>query len=155
MDKDVAVDQIRLALLDCLQETHDLPDEETLDDLNVFRRVGVGAPVVVPLPVACPEHLGGLSSGDALAVVFEIAGQFIAVAEPGLEVIGKVVKGRLPRTGRRAQHASQGTAQVCGHIEVLFPFSSRLDGRQDSPLRTTGVALVDGVNGRSLLVKRQ
>lgn len=153
VDESVCVDILLLLAQDGLKAVDNLANEEALGGLDILDGLRVVAPVVVPLPVTSTEDFLGLDLGHALGGVGEAAGKLVSVAEAGLEVVGEVVKGALPRTAGGAENVSQRLPEVSRHAEMLVPFGGGLDGRQNGVSGIAAIAIVDGV-GTGLLMKR-
>lgn len=133
----------------------DLADEKTLHDLDVLGDVWVGAPVVVPFPVTSTEDFLCHLHGHTCRGVGDAAGQLVAVAQAGLEIVGEVVKGALPRARSGAKHRTKLGTELTGHREVIIPLGGRLQLVQCGTDSAAGIALVDGVDRGDHLVQRQ
>lgn len=127
VDERVRVDVFLRFARNSLQTTNDLTNEEAFGDLNVLCYLTVVAPVVVPLPIACPENFFGLLLRNTLGCVGKTAWEFISVAEAGLEVVGKVVKCALPGAAGGAEDVSQRLPQLGCYVEMLVPIIGRLN----------------------------
>lgn len=128
MHKVMAIHQLRCALRDCLKLPYYLPNKQTLDDLDVPRRVRAAPPYVIILPVTGAEDLVCFGRGHTLRPVLDAARQPVPVTQAGLEIVREVVKVRGPGgLVLRVEHGCEFVTEGLRDCEMLVPFGSGLN----------------------------
>lgn len=130
MHKVMAIRQLRCTFCDCLELPYYLPNEQTLDDLDVPCRVCVSPPHVIILPVTSAEDLIRLGRGHALRLVLDAARQPVPITQAGLEIVREVVEvGGPGRLVLRVEHGCEFITEGLCDIEMLVSFGSGLNCR--------------------------